>query len=372
MIKLIEPYITSEDIEAVYKTLRSGNLTQGEVSINFENSVKEYIGSSYAFSVSSATTGLHLALVAGGIGPGDEVIIPDFTFPATANAVIQSGAAPVLVDIDLSTLNINVDLLESKINKKTKAIMVVHAFGLCCDMDSIKKIADSYNLLIIEDAACALGSKINSKHAGTFGHMGVFSFHPRKIITTGEGGMIVTQDDHLAKRISILRTHGSIKEGGKLNFIDAGFNYRLSDINASLGLSQMQRLEEILSRRIELSSIYDNYLQNNKFITKTVIPKNYIHSYQSYVVRLDNKISRDLIVKDLRVLGIETTLGTYSLSSQPYFSLSGFNTSDLIFSKIAQETTLTLPLSHKMQPEQIIYIVDNLNRLVLEQISGKS
>jgi dTDP-4-amino-4,6-dideoxygalactose transaminase len=365
MIKLTKPFISGREARAVKKVLKSGNLTQGAVSKNFEGEISKFTQARHAFVTSSATTGLHLALDALGVGVGDEVIIPDFSFPATANAVIKVGATPVCADINLNTYCINVDDIQHRITSRTRAIMPVHAFGLCADMPAILEIAAKFNLKVVEDAACAIGGMIGTKQAGTFGDCGVFSFHPRKLITTGEGGAIVTDDESLAKTLSILRSHGGIRGEYYLEFIDSGYNFRLSDINSAVGLVQMSKLQEIIEKRINLAERYENLLGEIKGISVPEVPDGFRHTFQSYVIQLDDRYDRDEVIKKMACVGIETTLGTYSISSQPYFRKYNPNLLEPVpNSVIAFSKSLTLPLYPTMNVKKIDSVVRSLKDIL--------
>jgi perosamine synthetase len=370
MIKLTEPYISNQEVRAVRRVLKSGSLTQGAVSMNFEKEISNFVGSQHAYVTSSATTGLHLALDALGIGPGDEVIIPDFSFPATANAVIKIGATPVCVDINLDTYCIDPGDVENHITPKTRAIMPVHAFGLCADMPSLLDIAKRFKLKVVEDAACAIGSKIETKHAGTFGDCGVFSFHPRKLITTGEGGAIVTDNVPLSEKIAVLRSHGGVRGKSYFEFIDSGYNFRLSDINAAVGVVQMGKLQEIIDKRTKLAGIYDQILSNVGGILPPKAPLGYQHTYQSYVILLDDAFSRDEVIQEMAVAGIETTLGTYSISAQPYFKKFSSKPSTTVPNSIrAYSQSLTLPLYPTMSEKKVKHVTHTLKR-VLERLGS--
>lgn len=341
--------------------LDSGFLTQGPRAASFEKEVSRLTGASNAFATSSATTGLHLALRALDIGPGDEVIIPDFSFPATANVVVQLGAAPVFVDITMSDFGMDPLLLETAITEKTKAIMPVHAFGLVCDMDPILEIAARHGLPVIEDAACALGAMYQGRQAGALGTAGVFSFHPRKVITTGEGGMITTSDTELSERIAVLRSHGSVRGSHYMSFIEAGYNYRLSDINAAIGLVQMTRLEDLLRDRRARADRYAELLADVEGVRTPRVPEGRTHTFQSYVVTLDDDISRDGVIDSMRAAGVETTLGTYSMHLQPYFrDRFGISDAALPSATRAHHSGLTLPLYPQLTDDDLIRVREAL------------
>ena len=231
-IFLSRPGINDVDISNVVEVLRSGNLVQGEKVLELEEKTSLYVNSKKCSAVSNGTASLHLALIALGVGPGDEVIIPAFSYIATGNVVEIVGAKPIFVDIDLDTFNIDAGKIESKITKNTKCIMPVHEFGLCAPMEEIMRISKKHNIPVIEDAACALGASLNGKSAGTFGEFGSFSLHPRKSITSGEGGLLVSSAIELDDKIKILRNHGVDLKATHPNFVAAGYNYRLTDIQA--------------------------------------------------------------------------------------------------------------------------------------------
>lgn len=361
MLRLNVPAIGEEEAEAAAEVLASGYLTQGPKAADFERITAELTGSKYAFATSSATTGLHLALVALGVGAGDEVIIPDYSFPATANVVIQQGATPIFVDIQLDDFGMNAEKLEAAITPRTKAIMPVHAFGLVADMDSITAIAGRHEIPVLEDAACALGGTYSGRQAGAIGTAGVFSYHPRKIITTGEGGMILTDDEEIAERIRILRSHGSVRGSHYMSFIDAGFNYRLSDINAAIGIVQMGRLDGLLQGRQSLAARYALELEGLSGVTAPATPAGRTHTFQSYVVLLDENIDRDRVIDEMKKREVETTIGTYSMHLQPYFR-ERYDIPDELLPNAtrAHYSALTLPLHTAMMEGDVGTVVDAL------------
>jgi perosamine synthetase len=344
-MRLTVPVTGAEEIAAVAEVLGTGHLTQGPVTRRFEELVRDRVGTAHAFATSSATTGLHLALKALGVGVGDEVVMPAFSFPATANVVVQLGAIPVFADIDISTFNLSPDACAEAITPRTKAIMPVHAFGMCADMDAICAVSKRAGLPVLEDAACALGATYHDRPAGALGDAGVFSFHPRKVITTGEGGMVTTSDETLAERIAVLRTHGGVRGERYLSFVDAGFNYRLSDVLSAIGVVQMGRLDGILRVRRALAEQLTARLHGLEEVQPPQVPHGHTHTYQSYVVMLDPAVDRDAVIDAMSVRGIETTLGTYGMHIQPFFeSAYGTRPGDFPSATSAHHQALTLPL----------------------------
>jgi dTDP-4-amino-4,6-dideoxygalactose transaminase len=365
MIRLCVPTTGQEELTAISDVLESGYLTQGQKVEKFERVVAEYVGTRFAFATSSCTTALHLSLAALDIGPGDEVLVPDFTFPATANVVVQQQAKPVLVDIDLATFTLNIQDLESKISNKTRAVIPVHAFGLAANMEPICELSKKYGLTVIEDAACALGARYKGVQCGAIGDLGCFSFHPRKSITTGEGGMITTDDDTLAARISLLRSHGGIRREGRFIFEDAGFNYRLSEIHGAMGIEQMKKCDQILLRKRKLAATYTEKLSGLQKLQIPGQPDYAQHSYQSYVVLLGEDIDRDKVIRQMFARGIETTIGTYALHLQPYFARTqNYRPGSLINSAAAFDRSLTLPLYAELSEQDINVVVETLKAIL--------
>jgi perosamine synthetase len=364
-IWLTRPQTDEAEIDEIREVLASGTLTQGPKVAELEAMVAQLVGTPHAFATTSATTALHLSLVALGIGPGDEVLVPDFTFPATANVVVQQGATPVLVDIDLETFAMDADDLEGRITPRARTIIPVHPFGLPADMRRIGEVAERHDLTVIEDAACALGATLNAHQVGGYGIAGCFSFHPRKSITTGEGGMITTADDDLAKRIGLLRSHGGVREGGRFRFEAAGFNYRMSDILAAVGVAQMRKLDAFLSARRRVASWYDGAMADLDGVRLPLIPSGATHTYQSYVVLLDGRIDRDGVIAALRADGIETTIGTYALHDQPFFARTyALRTGDRPRSHRAFSGSLALPLHGSMREDEVAAVTDALTRVI--------
>jgi len=344
-MRLAAPYTDEDEIREILGVFDSGHLTQGTKVADFERSVANCVGTKYAFATTSATTALHLSLVALGVGPGDEVLVPDFTFPATANVVIQQGARPVLVDVDPETFTIDVADLAEKITLRSKAVIPVHAFGLSADMGPIIELAQRRGLVVVEDAACALGATYYGEPCGSLGATGCFSFHPRKVITTGEGGMITTDDDLLAEKIQLLRNHGGARRNGRFIFEAAGYNYRMSDILAAVGVAQMRKLDALIGSKRELAAQLTERLEGIDGAAPPRAPEWGGHTYQSYVIRLDDRIDRDRVIGLMRQRGIETTLGTYALHAQPFFARQyDCGPGDLPNSYHAYRQSLAVPL----------------------------
>lgn len=364
-VRLALPYTDKDEVDEIRSVLASGYLTQGPKVAEFEEIVRAKVRTKYAFATSSCTTALHLSLVVLKIGPGDEVLVPDFTFPATANVVVQQGATPVLVDINLDTFALDVEDAARKVTPRTKAIMPMHPFGLSADMDPILDLAKKHDLRVIEDAATALGATYKGRFCGSMGDLGCFSFHPRKVITTGEGGMIVTNDNRLAERITLLRNHGGIRRGGRYVFEEAGFNYRMSDIQGAIGVAQMRKLDALITRKRNLAAKLSEKLSGVEGVRVPREPEWGSHIYQSYVVLLGEEINRDFVISAMRKQGIETTLGTYALHAQPFFMRTyGYSQGDLPNSYQAYSQTLTLPLYSLMDEVELDHIAMALKQTV--------
>ncbi len=369
-IWLARPSVGEAELDEVRAVLESGILTQGPKVSELERMVADLVGTPHALATTSATTALHLSLVAAGIGRGDEVLVPDFTFPATANVVVQQGATPVLVDVDLETFAIDPDDLERRVTPRSRAVMPVHPFGLPADMDAVMAIAERHGLAVIEDAACSLGATVGGRQTGGIGLAGCFSFHPRKSITTGEGGMITTSDDGLAGRIRLLRSHGGVRERGRFRFEAAGFNYRMSDILAAVGVAQLRGLNDHLAGRRRVAGWYDERLAGVDGVRLPITPDGRTHTYQSYVVLLDEPIDRDAIIVALAADGIESTIGTYALHAEPFFARTlDLRAGDRPASWRAVRGTLALPLHGGLTEDDVDLVVDRL-RMALDGTPG--
>jgi perosamine synthetase len=364
-IPLSSPDIRQQDIRELAKVLTSGNLVQGKRVAEFESSLEQYLGVQHCIAVSSGTSSLHLILVALGIGHGDEVIVPAFSYIATANVVELVGATPIFVDIGIDTFNINSDIIAEKITKRTKAVMIVHEFGLSADTKKIKILCDEKNVQLIEDAACALGTKEGKIYAGTTGIAGSFSFHPRKAITSGEGGAIVTNSFELAKKVKALRNHGS-QDGinNEVEFAYAGFNYRMTDFQAALLVSQLKRFDEILIKKKQLAQYYIKEILNPKLKLPTV-PKNKTHAWQTFHILLDNSKDQKTVISHLKAKGIGSNYGAQCIPLQKFFQ----NKYKLDIKKKfpnalkAFNKGLAIPLYEKLSKDEADYIIKEINMI---------
>jgi perosamine synthetase len=328
MIPITRPFLGEEEVAAAADVIRSGWLSQGERVGEFETAVAHYVGASHAVAVSNCTTALHLSLLAAGVGAGDEVICPSFSFIATANAIVHTGARPVFVDIDPQTYNVDPELVEAAITPRTKALMPVDQIGLAADVLVINAIADRHGLKVVEDAAPSLGAMIGSRRVGSMSDLTCFSFHPRKSITTGEGGVITTDDDTTASLLRRLRSHAASTsdlhrhKSGTTQFEEyreLGYNYRMTDIQAAIGIVQMRKLDSILAERRRLAARYAELLSGCEWLDVPFEPPDRFHTYQSYCIRLRSELQRDAIMADLASQGIATRRGVMAIHQEPFY-----------------------------------------------------
>lgn len=358
--------IDNNDIEEVVKVLKSDWLTQGPKVEQFEKAVAKYCGAKYGVAVSSGTAGLYLAYKAAGIGLKDEVITTPLTFAATANMLVHLGAKPVFVDIEEDTLNINPDLIEEKITKKTKAIAIVDFAGQSCDFDKIKKIAKKYNLLIIEDAAHSLGSEYKGRKIGGLADLTIFSFHPVKAITTGEGGVVLTNRKDFYEKLKTLRHHGIIKKPEKGSWYyeidEPGYNYRLTDFQSALGLSQLKKLDEFIKRRRGIVRQYNQAFKGIKGIT-TPIEQDYAKSaWHIYVIKVAN---RKKIFEALRKQRIGVQVHYIPLHLQPFYQKKfGYKKGDFPEAERYYQRVITLPLFPAMKERDIKEVIKKVKEII--------
>jgi perosamine synthetase len=364
-IPITKPYLGEEEKQLVSQVIDSGWVSQGPKVAEFEGQFASYAGSRYAVATTSCTTALHAALAVSGIGPGDEVIVPSMSFIATANSVVHCGATPVFVDIDPETCNIDPKKIENALTQKTKAIMPVHQMGLPADLDAIKNIAVTHNLKIIEDAACAIGSEYKGKRIGSHGNIACFSFHPRKIITTGEGGIITTDDLAIAEKLRRFRHHGmsvSDIERHMSNTViietypETGYNYRMTDIQAAIGIEQIRKLSFIIEKRRQLAGIYDTGLSKIPHIKVPEVPLYAYHNYQSYWIELldSSPVRRDMLMMKLLEKGITTRRGIMAIHLEK--SYSGYKAS-LPETERITGNTLLLPMFPTMRADEQEYVI---------------
>ncbi|MDD4271693.1 MAG: DegT/DnrJ/EryC1/StrS family aminotransferase [Patescibacteria group bacterium] len=342
-----KPYITAEDKAGVLAVLNSDQLSLGPVYKKFEKKFAKKIGVKYACAVSSGTAGLHLVLLACGIKAGDEVITTPFSFVASANSILYVGAKPVFVDIDPLTYNMDPLKIEAKITKKTKAILAVHIFGQPSEMDPIRRIAKKYKLQIIEDACESIGATYKAKQAGTFGQAGVFAFYPNKQMTTGEGGMIVTNDKKIYEICDSLRNQGRANNDQWLDHKYLGYNYRLDEMSSALGVSQLAKLDFMISERRKIAAWYGNILKPlSNIIQAPVTAANNTHTWFVYVVKIKNKkINRDLLMKNLKKAGVSTKLYLPSIHLFDFYKkMFGYKKGDFPIAEAVSSSSLALPI----------------------------
>jgi len=381
-IPISRPYFGDEERAAILEPLESGWVVQGPKVAEFERLFSVYTGASNSIATSSCTTALHLALVASGVHAGDEVVVPSFTWVATANVVEMLGARPVFVDIDLDTFNIDVNRFEAAITPRTRAVIPVSLFGVSADMDPIMEVASARGLKVIEDDACATGAWYGGRHAGTLADVGCFSFHPRKAITTGEGGMIITSDAGVAELVRSLRDHGASKSDlsrhlGKRSYIlpdfeMVGFNYRMTDIQGALGVAQMARLQAILELRTERARIYDRGLQNLGWLRPQFLADGSRHGYQAYVCLYQPETPtlanleqlhrrRNDLMDSLEVAGIATRPGTHAVHNLGFYRRKyGIKPEDYPNALFADHLSIALPLYAQMTDEEQEYVMQHL------------
>ena len=401
-IPVTKPYFDEEELEQIKGSLDSGWVANGPRCVEFEKKIAEHEGIKEGVATTSCTTALHLAMAGEGMTAGMDVIVPAFTFVATENAIVETGATPVMVDIHEETFNVDADkvreIINSRytmrdgrlVNKETGnvlwGIVPVHEFGLCCDIYAINAIAEEYGLKVIEDAACALGAMIGDKHQGAFGNTSCVSFHPRKSITTGEGGMVLTDDEELAVRLRELRSHGNSisaadRDKGKgfllPEFNVAGYNYRMTDIQGGMGLAQVKKLDYIIEVKREKAQKY------NKLITEKlpeliypVEPEGYFHTYQSYVCMLNlEKLGitdveeggeyRNRLLELLEEKGIATRQGTHAVHTLGYYrNRFGYKPEDFPHAYACDRLSITLPLYVQMTDDDQEYVVNEFRNVI--------
>lgn len=373
-IQIATPSLGEEEWQALREPIQSGWLTQGPKVAAFEKAFAARHGVKHALAVTSATTGLHLALAALDIGPGDEVIVPAFTWVATANVVVYCGATPVFADVDRVTFNLDPKDLARRVTKKTKAVIPVHLFGLCADIDAVRA-ALRPDIKIVEDAACAAGAAWKGRSAGALGDLGVFSFHPRKSITTGEGGMVTTNDDKLAERVKMLRNHGaSVSEEERHrgprpyllpDFDLLGFNYRMTDLQGAVGLVQLGKLDKFVDERARMAARYRHELTDLRWLRLPEEPANGRHAWQAFVTYVDPKTAprpRNEMMESLQQRGISTRPGTHAVHMLGYYRKQyGLQPDSFPGARDCDRHSMAIPLHNRMCDDDFAYVVQALH-----------
>lgn len=375
-IQISLPSTGDDEWQAVREPLRTGWLTQGPKVAEFEKAFGARHAVTHALATTSCTTGLHLILAAMGVGPGDEVIVPAFTWVATANVVVYCGATPVFVDVDRSTNNLDVNDLQRKLTSRTRAVIAVHLFGLCADMDALAAVLPRH-VPIIEDAACASGASYKGRHAGGLGLAAAFSFHPRKSITTGEGGMVTTNDDALAATANMLRNHGAaISEEQRHrgprpyllpDFNLLGFNYRMTDLQGAVGLVQLGKLDRFIAERDAAAQWYIDELSSVPWLRMPQRPSDGTHAWQAFVTYVDPKLApraRNDIMEFLQSRGISTRPGTHAVHLLGYYREKyGLRPDDFPGARDCDAHTMAIPLHNRMTQDDYRYVADTLKTI---------
>jgi perosamine synthetase len=368
VLRLADHRFGPDVLAGVEEVLASGQLTLGPRVAEFEHAVAAHVGVAHAVAVSSGTAALHLALVGLGIAPGDEVVLPDFTHPATGNVVLHRGARPVLVDVDPGTYNLDAGALERALTPRTRLVIAVDLFGLPADYPALEKVLEPRGIPILCDAACSLGAELSGESPARRGEAAIFSFHPRKILTTGEGGMIVTDNPGLATRLARLRNHGFERRGEQAVFHELGFNYRMSDVLAVLGSAQLPRLTEIVDRRNYLARLLSARLEPLEGIRAPATPAEGVRpTFQAYVAVLDEEVDRGRFIAALADKSIESTIGTYALHAQPSFrDVCGTEPGDVPVSWMLAQRSVALPLHPRLSETDILWIAESVSSAIEE------
>ncbi len=375
MIPIAKPYLTKKEAKAAYDTILTGWITQGPRVAEFEQKFAAYTNAKFAVAVSNCTTALHLAMIVSGVGPGDEVICPSMSYIATANAIKYVGAKPVFAEINPANYNLDIYDVERKINAKTRAILLVHQIGMPADIDAFKELANKFNLKLIEDAACAAGSSYKGSKIGSHSDLVCFSFHPRKVISTGDGGMITTNNESFYNRLKLLRQHGmsvndrARHESSKIIFedhLEVGYNYRLTDIQASVGIQQLEKIDWIVGKRRKIALKYHKAFKTLPFLQLPLEKKGYFSNYQSYSIYLkdDCPLSRNDIMQKMLDAGISTRRGIMTTHRETAYKEECAGIS-LPVSEKACDRSIILPLYVPMKDEDIEKVIVTLKKILV-------
>lgn len=376
-VPLSSPDIVEKDIEAVVGVMKTRFLSIGPKVLEFEKRIGSFTGTKYAVAVNSGTSALHLIIRGMGIGEGDVVITTPFSFIASANCILFERARPLFVDIEENTLNLDADKVEEKLESlsdeelaKVKALLVVDAFGQPADWDRFKEIGKKYNLKLIEDSAEALGAEYKGKRAGSLGEVGVFAFYPNKQITTGEGGILVTDDEELAGLARSIRNQGRGESGEWLDHERLGYNFRMDELSSALGCSQMERIEEILDKRAKVAGMYSEKLAEVEEVeVPCIAPYVSKMSWFVYVIRLDKDINRDSVIEYLNQEGVQCKPYFTPIHLQPFYrKMFGYKEGDFPVTEGVVERTIALPFFNNLKEEQIDYVVEKLKKGIKNSI----
>ncbi|MBC7947916.1 MAG: DegT/DnrJ/EryC1/StrS family aminotransferase [Chitinophagaceae bacterium] len=379
MIPIAKPYLTADEAQAAYDTILTGWITQGPRVAEFEEKFASYTGAKYAVAVSNCTTALHLAMIVAGISEGDEVICPSMSYVATANSIKYVGAKPVFAEVNPLTYNLDAADTERRITPKTKAILLVHQIGMPADIETFKRLAEKYKLKLIEDAACAAGSAYQSAKIGSHSELVCFSLHPRKVISTGDGGFITTNNEEYYKRMKLLRQHGmSVNdrvrhESAKVIFedhIEVGYNYRMTDIQAAVGIKQLEKLDWIVEERRKIAMQYHEAFRDIEFIRLPIEEPGYFSNYQSYSIYLKDTcpISRNELMQKMLDAGIATRRGIMTSHRETAYKIEAAGVS-LPVSENACDNSIILPLYIPMNSEDVKKVIETFKANVLVAVA---
>ena len=370
MIPIAKPYLTKDEAQAAYDTILTGWITQGPRVAEFEEKFANYTGAKYAVAVSNCTTGLHLAMIVAGIKSGDEVICPSMSYIATANCIKYVGATPVFAEVSSHTYNLDIVDTEKKITSKTKAILLVHQIGMPADIDAFQTLCRKYNLKLIEDAACAAGSAYKGNKIGSHSELVCFSLHPRKVISTGDGGMITTNNEDYYNRLKLLRQHGmSINdrvrhESSKIIFedhLEIGYNYRMTDIQASVGIKQLEKLDWIIEERRKIAKQYHEAFKDIQCIQLPIEADGFFSNYQSYSIYLKDNcpLRRNDLMQKMLDSGISTRRGIMTIHRETAYKMECIS-NKLPISEEVSDNSIIIPLYVPMEPEDVEKIITHL------------
>ena len=377
MIPIAKPYLTKKEAKAAYDTILTGWITQGPRVAEFEEKFAAYTGAKYAVAVSNCTTALHLSMIVAGIAEGDEVICPSLSYIATANAIKYVGAKPVFAEINPVNYNLDIHDVEKKITNKTKAILLVHQIGMPADIDAFTALAKKFQLKLIEDAACAAGSSYKGAKIGSHSELVCFSFHPRKVISTGDGGMITTNNESYYNRLKLLRQHGmsvndrTRHESSKIIFedhLEVGYNYRLTDIQASVGIRQLEKLDWIIKKRRKIANRYHKAFSGIPGIQLPLEKKGYFSNYQSYSIFLKDEcpLNRNDIMQKMLDAGISTRRGIMTTHRETAYK-EEYKLLSLPVSEKSSDRSIILPLYIPMKDEDMEKVILTLKKILTDK-----